>query len=110
MPHYQRLREVASQLSQQGYQCSFLFQRTGVGGLSVCGKPAFVADAYGMAVVSPAMRSDFLQWSSTVNFSVARQVEVIAYVTPATVTDVLPPAIVKAQAHALRRSRAMNDE
>lgn len=57
----------------------------------------------------PAMRSDAFIRSSAVNFTVTCHVEVITDVVKSTVSDVIPPAVVKAQAHALRRGRAVND-
>lgn len=45
----------------------------------------------------------------TVNLSVARDVEVVADVAEAA-ADVLAAAVVKAQAHALGRGRAVNDD
>lgn len=58
----------------------------------------------------PAMRSDAFIRSSAVNFTVTCHVEVITDVVKSTVSDVIPPAVVKAQAHALRRGRAMDNE
>ena len=57
----------------------------------------------------PAMCSNAFVRSSTVNLTVARHVEVIADVVEATVVDVILPTLVKTQAHALRRGRAVND-
>lgn len=58
----------------------------------------------------PAMCSNAFVRSSTVNLTVARHVEVIADVVEATVVDVILPTLVKTQAHALRRGRAVNDD
>lgn len=71
---------------------------------------AFVADTYRMSVVTLAMRTDFVQRTSAMNFSVACQVEVIADVAPAPVAYMVAAAVFKAQAHALRRGRTMNDD
>ena len=71
---------------------------------------AFVANTYRMSVVTLAMRTDFVQRTSAMNFSVACQVEVIADVAEVAVEDVVVAAIFKAQAHALRRGRAMNNK
>lgn len=71
---------------------------------------SFVADTYRMSVVTLAMRTDFVQRTSAVNFSVTCQVEVIADVAEVAVEDVVVAAIFKAQAHALRRGRTMNDD
>ena len=54
------------------------------------------------------MGADFLQRAAAVNLSVARDVEVVADVAEAA-ADVLAAAVVKAQAHALGRGRAVND-
>ena len=51
-----------------------------------------------------AMRSDFFRWAAT------SYVEVIADVTEAAVANVIAAAIFEAQAHALRRGRAVNNE
>ena len=56
-----------------------------------------------------AMRSDFFRWAATVNLTVTSHVEVIADVTEAAVANVIAAAIFEAQAHALRRGRAVND-
>ena len=57
----------------------------------------------------PAMCSNAFVRSPTVNFTVTCHVEVIANVIEATMVDVIPPTVVKTQAHALRRGRAVND-
>lgn len=56
-----------------------------------------------MAVVIEAMRTYFFQRAAAVYFAVAGQIEMIADVAEATVTDVVAAAILKAQGHALRR-------
>lgn len=81
----------------------------GVGGCAADVQAAFVADAYGVPVVVLAMGADFLQRAAAVNLSVARDVEVVADVAEAA-ADVLAAAVVKAQAHALGRGRAVNDD
>ena len=57
-----------------------------------------------------AMRSDFFRWAASVDLTVTSHVEVIADVTEAAVANVIAAAIFEAQAHALRRGRAMNNE
>ena len=57
-----------------------------------------------------AMRTDFLRWTATMDLPVAGYVEMVANVAEATVADVFATTILKAQAHALRRGRAMNNE
>lgn len=57
-----------------------------------------------------AMRTYFFQRAAAVYFAVAGQIEMIADVTEAAVVDVVAAAILKAQGHALRRGRAMNNE
>ena len=57
-----------------------------------------------------AMCTDFLQRATAVNLAVTGDVEMIPDILEPTVTDVVSPAIFKAQAHALRRGRAMNNE
>lgn len=110
MSHNQRLRKVSSQLAQQCQQRTFLLQCACVGRLSLGSESPFVADADGMAVVPPAMRPDLFQRTAAVDFTVTRHVEVIAYVAPATMADVVPAAIFKAQDHTLGCGRAMDDE
>lgn len=56
-----------------------------------------------MTVVIEAMRTCFFQRAAAVYFAVAGQIEMIADVAEATVTDVVAAAILKAQDHALRR-------
>ena len=67
----------------------------------VCG--SFITDADRMTVVIEAMRTCFFQRAAAVYFAVAGQIEMIADVAEATVTDVVAAAILKAQGHALRR-------
>ena len=55
-----------------------------------------------------AMRTDFFRGTTTMNLSVAGYVEMVADVAEAA-ADVLAAAVVKAQAHALGRGRAVND-
>ena len=55
-----------------------------------------------------AMRTDFFRGTATMNLSVAGYVEMVADVAEAA-ADVLAAAVVKAQAHALGRGRAVND-
>ena len=57
-----------------------------------------------------AMRSDFFRWAASVDLTVTSHVEVIADVTEAAVANVIAAAIFEAQAHALRRGRAMNNK
>ncbi len=110
MPHHECFGEHPFQFAQQGGERGFLRRCAGVGGAAVGIQPAFVADAYGVAVVVQAVCADAFQRTSAVNGAVARQVEVVADVAEAAVADVVAAAIVKAQAHALRRGRAVNDE
>ena len=56
-----------------------------------------------VTVVIEAMRTCFFQRAAAVYFAVAGQIEMIADVAEATVTDVVAAAILKAQGHALRR-------
>ena len=57
-----------------------------------------------------AMRSDFFRRAASVNLTVTSHVEMVADVTEAAVANVIAAAIFKAQVHALRRGRAMNNE
>lgn len=110
MPDDQRPRKNTFQLAQQGKQRRFLFQRSGIGRTAFGIQPTFVADADGVPVVIQAMRTYLFRRTTAVYLTVARQVEMIADVTEAAVPDVVTAAILKAQAHALRRGRAMDDE
>ena len=57
-----------------------------------------------------AMRTNFFRRAASVDFTVTSHVEVIADVTEAAVANVIAAAIFEAQAHALRRGRAVNNE
>lgn len=57
-----------------------------------------------------AMRTDFFRWTPSMDFTVTGQVEVVADIIETTVANVIAAAILKTQAHALRRGRAMNNE
>lgn len=57
-----------------------------------------------------AMRTNFFWRAASVDFTVTSHVEVVTDVTEAAVPNVIAAAIFKAQAHALRRGRAMNNE
>ena len=70
---------------------------------------AFVADTYRMSVVTLAMRTDFVQRTSAMNFSVACQVEVIADVTESPVKDMILTASLRRKRLSFRRGTAMND-
>ena len=87
-----------------------MFQGAGVGRLTSGIQPALVTDANGVPVVIEAMRSDFLRWTTTVNLTVTRHIEMITDVTETAVAHVVAAAILKAQVHALGRGRAMNNE
>ena len=65
---------------------------------------------YLMKYVMEAMCTDFLQRATAVNLAVTGDVEMIPDILEPAVTDVVSPAIFKAQAHALRRGRAMNNK
>lgn len=110
MAHDEGAGEVPLQLAQQGQERCLLFRGAGVGGMAGGGESAFVADAHGVAVVAQAVGTDFFEGAAAVDFAVAGDVEVVADVAPATVTDVVTAAVLKAQAHALGRGRAMNDK
>ena len=110
MPYNQRTWKDVFQLAQKGQQRSLLLQRAGVGRSVFSIQPSFVTDADGVPVVIEAMRTDFFRRTATVNFTITSHVEVVADVAEAAVTDVVPAAIFKAQAHALRRGRAVNNE
>ena len=57
-----------------------------------------------------AMRPDFFRWTAAVDFTVTSHVEMVTDVAESAVADVVAAAILKAQAHALRRGRAMDNE
>lgn len=106
--HNQRTGEEAFQLSQEGEERCFLRRCAGVGGSALGIQSSFVADADGVAVVSSAVRPRFFQRAAAVDFAVEGQVEVVADVAEAAVPDVVTAALLKTQAHALRRGRAMD--
>lgn len=110
MPHNQRVRKDPFQLSQQCQQRSLLFQRAGIGRAAYSIQSSFIADTDGMPVVMEAMRTGFLQRAAAVNLTVVGHIEMVSDIIETTMTDVVPPAILKAQAHALGRGRAMNNK
>lgn len=97
-------------MPQQGKKGGFLLQGARIGRLSAGGETAFVADADGVVVMVLTVRADFFHRAAAVDVTVARDVEVITDVAKTAVEDVVVPAVFKAQAHALRRGRAMDDE
>ena len=60
--------------------------------------------------MSQAVRPDLFRRTSPVHLTVAGQVKVVTDVTEAAVPDVVTAAVLKAQAHALRRGRAMDNK
>ena len=101
---------VCFQLPEQIEQGAFLRISARIGGTAFFVESAFIADADGVAVVMEAMCTDFLQRATAVNLAVTGDVEMIPDILEPAVTDVVSPAIFKAQAHALRRGRAMNNK
>ena len=108
MAHDQGFWETFLQLADQGQQGSLLGRCAGVARLSRSVQPAFVADAYGVAVV--AVRPHLLQRTAPVDLAVAGEVEVVADVAETAVADVVTAAVFKAKALPLRGGRAMEDD
>ena len=57
-----------------------------------------------------AMRTNFFRRAASVDFTVTSHVEMVTDVTEAAVANVIAAAIFEAQAHALRRGRAVKNE
>ena len=110
MPHDERLWKHPLQFAQQRHEARLLFQCPRILRLSLAVQPAFVADAYAMPVVVPAVGSHLFQRPSAVYLAVARQVEVVADVAEAPVPDVVAAALFKVKALPLAGGRAMNDD
>lgn len=110
MPYNQRTWKDAFQLSEKSQQRGFLLQCASVSRLISGIQPALITDADGVPIVIEAMRPDFLRRTTPVNLTVAGHIEMITDVTETAVPNVVAAAILKAQAHALRRGRAMNNE
>ena len=78
--------------------------------MPLCVQSAFVADAYGVAVVALAMCAGLFQRPSDVDFPVARDVEVVTDVAEPPVADVVVAAGLKIQAPPFGSGGAMDDD
>ncbi len=110
MPHNKSMRKQLFQFAQQGKQAATLAQRTCISRMPLGIQSAFVADANGVAVMPLAMCTDAFQRSSGVNFTIARNVKMIADVPETSVSDMLHPASLKVQAPPLKGSGAMDNK
>ena len=102
-------RKHPFQFLQQCFQSYLLAHGTGVLGTAFTVQAAFVTHADAVAVVVQAVRPDTLQRPAVVHHPVARDVEVVADVTEATVPDVVLAALFKIKALPLAGGRAMKD-
>ena len=92
---------VGKALLQFGHQCSqgFSLPRcTRVARLSLRIQSPFVADAYRVAVMSPAMGAHLLRWPARMHRAIPREVIVVADVPEVPVPDVVPAASLEVQA------------
>ena len=109
VPHNEGVRKLPLQLLQQAEQAATLLWRARIGRLSGGIQSAFVADAYGVPVMSLAMCAHLFQQAAGVGSAVARDVEVITYVAESPSVDVFHPARFKIQAPPLGGGGAMDD-
>lgn len=89
MPHNQRFRKLSPQLPQQSKQRALLLQSAGILRLSFRIQPAFVANAYRMGVVIPAMCPNLFKRPSPMDFPVTCDIEMITDVAKSTVVDMV---------------------
>ena len=87
-----------------------MFLRARVGRVAFRIQTTLIANADGATVPGAAVRAHFLQLAVLGDDARAADVEMIPDILEPAVTDVVSPAIFKAQAHALRRGRAMNNK
>ena len=105
----ERARKHPFQFLQQCLQGYLLTYGAGVLGTAFTVQAAFVTHADAVAVVVQAVRPYPLQRPAVVHHPVARDVEVVANVTEAAVTDVVLAALLKIKALPLAGGRAMKD-
>jgi len=94
MSHNQCFRKLSSQLSQQSKQSPFLLQCARILRLSVRIQSTFITNTYRVGVMIPAMCPDLFKRSSSVDFSVPCDIEMIPDVAEPTMADMvqtLPP-------------------
>ena len=109
MTHDDGLRIIQPEREEQIQQRLLLRFGARVGRSALAVESAFVADADRVAVVVLAVGARLLFRSSGMDMSVARDVVVVADVTEVPVLHVVAFAGLEAQALALRRGRAVND-
>ena len=107
--HDEGMGEDPLQFAQQGKHRPFLWEGPRVGGFSVAGQSAFVADAYGVPVVVAAVRPHLFQRASRMYGPVPRDIEVVSDVPESAVPDVVVSAGLKIQAPPLGGGRAVDD-
>lgn len=98
------------QFAEQRQHGGFLFQCPCVHGDATGRQSSLIADADGMPVVVLAMCTDLLQRTATMDFTIARDVEMITDVTEATVVDVVVAAGLKVQVPPLGGGGTMDDD
>ncbi len=109
MSHNQCFRKLSSQLSQQSKQSPFLLQCARILRLSVRIQSAFITSTYRVGIVIPAMCPDLFKRSSSVDFSVPCDIEMIPDVAEPTMADMVQTTGFRRKGFPLRRSTAMND-
>ena len=107
--HDEGMGEDPLQFAQQGKHRPFLWEGPRVGGFSVSGQSAFVADAYGVPVVVAAVCPYLFQRASRMYGPVPRDIEVVSDVPESAVPDVVVSAGLKIQAPPLRGGGAVDD-
>ena len=95
MPHNEGARKLPLQLFQQAEQAVALLWRAGVCRVPHGIQSSFVADAYGVPIVSLAMGAHLFLQAASVSSAVARDVEMVTDVAESPSADVLPPASLK---------------
>ena len=109
MSHNQHFWKLPSQLSQQSKQSPFLLQCARILRLSVRIQSAFITNTYRMGIMIPAMCPDLFKRSSSVDFSVLCDIEMIPDVAEPTMADMVQTTGFRRKGFPLRRSTAMND-
>ena len=108
MTHNLRFRKENLQISEKVNESRFLLSGHGVARLALLIEPSLIADADRTSIIRSGMSPHLQQLTVLRHRSILSDVEVVADVAEAA-ADVLAAAVVKAQAHALGRGRAVND-
>ena len=109
MSYNQRFRKLSFQLSQQSKQSPFLLQCARILRLFVRIQSTFITSTYRMGIMIPAMCPDLFKRSSSVDFSVPCDIEMVPDVAEPTMADMVQTTGFRRKGFPLRRSTAMND-